>query len=267
MHYHPCGKAVDIGRRPYRPTVRPFRDSEVTVTIDWVPARPEDGTLPFPSAITSLDWHARPWEAQGVGEVYGAPRVYNRKRPIPGPVRDHICGTADDFARGELLDASKPLTRYLPSGLPTCCDTDRLEAVGGIGVGGAGRLIASDPRTASGGIGIGGASVAKLGRVSRAAGGIGLGDTALSLRYDPSVSSGGIGLGDTALSLRYDPSVSSGGIGLGGSSQPSRYDPSVSSGGIGLGGTATAERLDPYVSDGGVGIGRSGPTPVETHDE
>ncbi|MBN9118702.1 MAG: hypothetical protein J0I06_06020, partial [Planctomycetes bacterium] len=64
-----------------------------------------------------------------MGEVWGTDRTFNRRKPL-GPIPGHhVCGSADDFERGELLDATKPPQRYLPSGLPVCCDPDRREAL------------------------------------------------------------------------------------------------------------------------------------------
>lgn len=124
-----------MARRPYSTWVRPFRDSDMQVKINWYPARPEDGTLPFPSGIASLDWHAMPEQKSGVGEVFKAPRPYNGARPIPGPARNHVCGTADEHRYGGFLSDPRPLARYLPSGLPICCEPDRRETVVSVGVG------------------------------------------------------------------------------------------------------------------------------------
>lgn len=83
----------------------------------------------------SLDGLSDPHEQTGIGEVYGAPRTF---APDP-PVRiwtDHICGTAEEHRIGEVLDPSRPPTKYLPlSGLPTCCAPLRREVVFKMGLG------------------------------------------------------------------------------------------------------------------------------------
>lgn len=74
-----------MARRPYTTRARFFRDSDITTLIRWYPARPEDGTLPFPSRVCSLDWVTFPEQTEGVGEVWGAARNYNASRPLAGP--------------------------------------------------------------------------------------------------------------------------------------------------------------------------------------
>lgn len=124
---------MEWGRREYKVLIRPFRNSDQTVMWEWRKADPRDGTLGFPSRICSLDWATQPWIAEGVGEVYGADRTFIRK-PLMGPVPGkHICGTEDEFRNGEILDLTRPLTVYLPSGLPVCCDLFRREAVPRLG--------------------------------------------------------------------------------------------------------------------------------------
>jgi hypothetical protein len=125
MPYNPCGRAVDMARRPYTTLVRPFRDSDRTVRIRWYPARPEtDGTLPFPSRICSLDWATNPHAVEGVGEVYDAPRRYNGARALVGPPTRRVCGTEDQFRNGAYFDDDRAPTEYFPNGLPKCCGLD-----------------------------------------------------------------------------------------------------------------------------------------------
>lgn len=128
IRWNPCGRAVDMARRPYTTTVRPFRDSDATVQIRWYPARPEDGTLPFPSRINSIDWMTDPHTKEGVGEVWNTSRNYNHAKPIPGPKRTHVCGTEDEHGQGGLISDTRPEMVYAPSGLPWCCEPGRHEA-------------------------------------------------------------------------------------------------------------------------------------------
>lgn len=134
-----------MARRPYSTWVRPFRDSDIEVKIRWYPARPEDGTLPFPSAIASLDWHARPYLKAGVGEVFNRPRNYNRAKPIPGPRRTHVCGTREEHGQGGLFHDPRPPMIYQPSGLPLCCEPGRREAVVPVAVGVRSTHVTSHP--------------------------------------------------------------------------------------------------------------------------
>jgi hypothetical protein len=99
----------------------------------WYPANKDAKTLPFPSAFMSRDWVPDPEECTGVGEVYGASRNFNYKKPIPGATGEHICGTADQFAGLAHIDFDQDV-KYRANGLPVCCGVGAL--VGGLLVGG-----------------------------------------------------------------------------------------------------------------------------------
>lgn len=123
--------AVDIGRRPYTTTARFFRNSDVETKIKWLPADPARGTFPGVSRICSLDWVTHPETAEGVGEVFNTSRSYNRGKSF-GPIGgNHFCGTLDEHRNGEVLDPTRPMMEYAPSGLPLCCDPNRREALDG----------------------------------------------------------------------------------------------------------------------------------------
>lgn len=92
----------------------------------WYPVADGVPALGIPSIINSLDWDSSPWERSGVGEVWGASRKYNGKQAIPGIGRDHVCGTADNFARGESITSSLPPTVYNPQGVPLCCNPPKI---------------------------------------------------------------------------------------------------------------------------------------------
>lgn len=73
------------------------------------------------SSISSLDWSRQPWPQTGLGEVWNAPRVYDR-RPAPAIfLPDHICGEKKWFQEGQPLDPDPPFTAYDADGIPTCC--------------------------------------------------------------------------------------------------------------------------------------------------
>lgn len=122
-------------RRPYRTTVRPFRDSDVEATVHWYIVPWENGTLPYPCRINSLDWRPDRYNPSPVGEVTWAPRVFDGwGRIVPPPPGDHVCGDRSDFELGGLyLPDEPPVTRDL-DGIPTCCRP----AIDGLVIGGAG---------------------------------------------------------------------------------------------------------------------------------
>jgi hypothetical protein len=142
IRYDPCGHAVDMIRRPYRTTVRPFRDSETEAVIHWYAVPWSNGTLPFPSRINSLDWRPDRFNPSPVGEVTWAPRIFDGwGRIVPPPPGDHVCGDPSDFELGGLyLPDEPPVTRDI-DGIPTYCRP----AIDGLVIGGEGIRIQPQP--------------------------------------------------------------------------------------------------------------------------
>lgn len=149
--------ACDFIRRPYRTRVRPFSDHNTSVIIRWFPCAPGHRTLPFPSAITSLDWDSDPEAATGVGEVYGAPRNFVNSKPVAGSGTGRFCGTASMFMRGTTFDFDKPPVIYDANGLPVCC-RGPLGADGGIVTGGGCTVEVVIYATGNGGLLTGGSA-------------------------------------------------------------------------------------------------------------
>lgn len=131
---NPCGKAVDIGRRPYTTKAKLVAGSNELFTLVWYKADPAAGTLPFPSAVSSLDWASDPTRPTPIGEVFGQSRKYNGKWRVLGADGSHVCGTADDFLNG--CKPADPPREYLPNGLPKCCRPALKLGIGGLLLGG-----------------------------------------------------------------------------------------------------------------------------------
>jgi len=98
-----------------------LRDDDTEFDLIWYPARPEDGTLPFPTSINSLDWYHAPFLKEGTGEVWGAKRPFVWQNPLTVETTRKPCGAAADFLRGGRYDPSPPFPHVGPSGLPDCC--------------------------------------------------------------------------------------------------------------------------------------------------
>lgn len=132
MPYNPCGRVVDFARREYKTKCRFFRDSDTEVEIQWYRAADDAPSLPFPSAVMSLDWldngYDEPWLGE-VGEVWGEPRPYSFKGTPVGLTYDHICGTEEDFAEGAVFDPDREV-KYDEQGLPLCCGVPRAPQMG-----------------------------------------------------------------------------------------------------------------------------------------
>lgn len=123
-----------MGRRPYRTTMRPFRDSDVEVVVHWYKVPATNPRLPYPSRINSLDWKDGQFSFSPVGEVTGAEREFDGWGRIVPPVpEDHICGERGDFEFGGLYRPDLPPLERGPDGIPLCCRP----AFGGLVFGGS----------------------------------------------------------------------------------------------------------------------------------
>lgn len=143
-----------MGRRPYRTTMRPFRDSDVEVTVHWYKVPASNPRLPYPSRINSLDWRDGQFSYSPVGEVVGVEREFDGWGHVVPPIpEDHICGERDDFEfGGRYLPDDPPLERGA-DGIPTCCRP----AFAGVAFGGSAKM----PEIGSGGPEFGGSAEIK----------------------------------------------------------------------------------------------------------
>jgi hypothetical protein len=162
--------------------MRPFADSDTTVRIAWYPAAPGACHLPYPSTFMSRDWDATFPEDTGPGEVYGASRNYNARRPNPNATGQHICGTPDQFAGQATYDPAVNV-QYNRDGIPLCCGAAELPR-GGAVVGGRAAVGYTPP-------------------APRSPGGVLIGGTAV-VSYSPPVMPGGVLAGGAAV-VAYAP--------------------------------------------------------------
>ena len=108
-------------RAGYTTTARLLDGSGQEVTIRWYEVPDTAPTLGLPSKVMSLNWHARPWQVRGIGEVFGAPRPFSRWRPPGGAPAGHVCGDPQWYLTGVPVDPERPAVEYGPDGLPLCC--------------------------------------------------------------------------------------------------------------------------------------------------
>ena len=210
--------AVDIARRPYTTTARFFTNSDQQIKVRWVPADPARGTFPGVSRVCSLDWVTHPETAEGVGEVYGTSRNYNRGKPFTGIVGNHFCGTLDEHRNGEVFDPTKPPMLYQPSGLPLCCDPNRREADGLIAVGGSSYAIYSNPYRSSGKIATDGHTTTINGAERYSSGVVAVSYTAFAVTIHQRFSTGLIAVGGSASGVTGETFHSAGLVALKGES-------------------------------------------------
>jgi len=201
--FNPCGAVCDFGRRPYTTRARLFRDSPTEVDLVWYPAKPDAPVLPFTSSVLSLDWTDDPWLDTPLGEVPGAPRVYNRQTVKPLAGGNHQCGTPDDFEWGAHYDPLRPPILYRPDGLPWCCG-NALVGIGGGAGGGLGTVTVTGVLVGSGG---------------GAGGGLG------TVYYSPLLVGSGGGAGGGLGTVYYSPLLVGSGGGAGGGLGTVSYTP------------------------------------------
>ena len=203
-----------MARRPYTTTVRPFRDSDRTVRIRWYPARLADGTLPFPSRICSHDWMTRPWEAEGVGEVYGESRNFNRAKPLVGPRTDHVCGDKEDFELGEVLNETLRPNTYTRQGIPDCCGIPDPPVVVGLAV----TAVATATTTAipyrTPVVSITPVSTTRRDDPIHTQPSVSITPVSTTRRDDPIRTQGGVSITAVAINRRDDPHVSIAGVSI-----------------------------------------------------
>lgn len=112
---------MDFGTHPYKTKVRPFRDSDQEVTIEWYEAAPGAPMIDKIFAIGHNDFAVFPWNLK-VGEVYGAKRPYTKNAPPRLFVNyDHVCGSDEDFMLGAVYDPAANY-QYTWNNIPVCCN-------------------------------------------------------------------------------------------------------------------------------------------------
>lgn len=121
MPYNPCGRVVDMGRRPYSTMAKFFKDSDQAVKIKWYKADDDAPVLGFPSSINSLDMRTYPWMPYPLGEVFGAERTYNAQWTPPAETDYQVCGTEEQFIHGATYNPPGN-NLYIPAlSIPQCC--------------------------------------------------------------------------------------------------------------------------------------------------
>lgn len=112
---------MDIGRRSYKTACRFLRNSDLAGTIRWYEVPEDTPTLPYVSGIFSLDMERDKFAAQGLGEVYGAPRPFINQKAPAGMEPTLACGTEDDFQEGGRYLPNLPPAPYDAQGYLACC--------------------------------------------------------------------------------------------------------------------------------------------------
>jgi hypothetical protein len=118
--FDPCGQVMDVGRFCYSTEAQFFRDDPRTATIRWYRAADDAEFFPTAHKWGQLSWYTEPWAATGVGEVYGAKRVWSNGFTPPTATGQGHFGALEDFQLGAAFDASSSTPRD-PWGLADAC--------------------------------------------------------------------------------------------------------------------------------------------------
>ena len=111
---------MDFSRRGSRREAIFFQDNPIPFEITWYRANPAAKVFPGAHKLTHLEWYSRPWEATGVGEVYGSPDRYYIGYTPPTACGDHYFGALKDFQNGATFDPLINVARDV-WGIPLVC--------------------------------------------------------------------------------------------------------------------------------------------------
>lgn len=111
MPFDPCGMVMDVARVATLRDCRFFRDDSTVAKIKWY--RAPEGALCFPThhKFSKLNWYTAPWDASGVGEVFGAPETYFSGATPPGVNGQNFFGALEDFQRGATFNPDVDVAR------------------------------------------------------------------------------------------------------------------------------------------------------------
>ena len=111
---------MDVVRNGYSRPACFFRDDTRQATIQWYHAPPGAKCFPTPHKWGSIFWYKFPWEADGVGEVYGSPYKYSQGETPPTVDGQQFCGRLEDFQNGCKFDPDINVVRDV-FGVAECC--------------------------------------------------------------------------------------------------------------------------------------------------
>lgn len=114
--------AVDLARSCYSTQMQFYDDPTQLCTVDWYFVDEETPFIPYPTPFHSRIWDNDIVGYQGIGEVYGAPRVYSKGFPIASVTgQGPPCGTADQWLNGQPAPPVVPVPVDV-FGTPLCCN-------------------------------------------------------------------------------------------------------------------------------------------------
>lgn len=117
-------------RVAYRGTLRPYRDSDAEVPIQWYFVPPTNPVFTLPNVFGSRLWERPRSKCQptppdaGPGETLG-PITFWKGVVAGAPDGSHFCGTPEQWLRGASVDDPRPAIDPA-TGQPVCCPRPRI---------------------------------------------------------------------------------------------------------------------------------------------
>lgn len=113
---------MDVGRGVYRTDhVRPFRDSDLEIPIQWYVCPPGALDFPYPHIFGLPDYDETPWETPRPGVQWDEPRVGLKPWTPPTVDGQRFCGPREWFEQGVPRDDTRPPTGRDLWGVSLCC--------------------------------------------------------------------------------------------------------------------------------------------------
>lgn len=112
--------AVDVLRSAYRTKMRFFANSPIETWVRWYRCQPGFAVVDRHS-FASRNWLNDKSTVTDIGEVAGAPRLWDRGNPPAGNIGVHRCGTDQQWLNG-LTWPPQEIAQYDVEGLPLCCN-------------------------------------------------------------------------------------------------------------------------------------------------
>ena len=231
---------VDLLRAGYRTRMRLWADDpDLETEIRWFRTAPGAQLFAGPTAFRSQYFNPEPGP-RPLGEVFGAPRVFDKGDNPVGYLGTQFCGREVDWEIGGAFGRSNLIITD-PDGWATCCRRPNEMPVGGLALTGS-AVFFSHWQEPSGGLALTGSAVQAGGEGQVGEGGLGVTGSGFGGIME---GAGGLALAGSALF----PQVGGGGLGVTGSATFGGSEgPQYGTGGLGLTGAATIS-LNPTISN------------------
>ena len=198
---------MDMLRTAYTTTIKPWRDSDITVSIRWFRADPLAQPFPAEHRFGSLDWE-NDHNNSGLGEQRPPRGGYDRGANFDSYMGVNFCGSLEAFKNGGTIGVDPALVLD-SAGRSVGCARPLPISISGMALAGAAAINAGPAIRPLPGSAVAGAAVWSL---LRSTGGVGVNSAGRILPWLPLSGQGWNGAGVFSMGPAYhpDPSVSIG---------------------------------------------------------